>query len=261
MTSFRVDLNADVGESFGIYTIGNDELLLRYVTSANIACGFHAGDPCVMRSTVRLAGRAGVAIGAHPGFPDLAGFGRREINVRAEEICDQVLYQIGALSAIAKAEGLRLQHVKPHGALYNMSVRRADVADAIAGAVASFDESLVVIGLPGSELALAAARFELRFAAEAFADRSYEADGSLTPRDQPGAVLTHPAAAVDRAIRMVRERKVEARSRELVSINAETICVHGDTPDSAALAAAVREGLESAGVTVAALKLEHPRRM
>ena len=165
---------------------------MRSITSGSIACGFHAGDPSVMRATVRLAGRAGVAIGAHPGFADLTGFGRREINADPSEITDLVLYQVGALSAIAQAEGLRLQHVKPHGALYNMSVRRKDVAEAIARAVASFDDALVMVGLPGSELLAAAAALGLRVAAEGFADRAYEADGSLTPRDVSDAVLTDP---------------------------------------------------------------------
>ena len=162
----KIDLNADVGESFGIYTTGSDELLLRTVTSGSIACGFHAGDPAVMRHTVRMAARAGVSIGAHPGFPDLAGFGRREMSVEPREIADLVLYQLGALGAIAKAEGAALRHVKPHGALYNMSVRRVDMAEAIAQSVGSFDDTLVVIGLPGSELLSAATRFGLSIAAE-----------------------------------------------------------------------------------------------
>ena len=250
LTSLRVDLNADIGESFGIYKIGNDERLLRCITSANIACGFHAGDPSVMRSTIRLAARAGVAVGAHPGFADLAGFGRREIQIAPQEITDLVLYQVGALSAMARAEGLELQHVKPHGALYNMSVRRADVADAVAGAVASFDKSLVLIGLPGSELLLAGARLGLRVAAEAFADRSYEPDGSLTPRHLPDAVVTEPRRAAERAVLMVRDGRIAARDGSVLSAKVDTICVHGDTPDSAELAAAVRRSLEAADIAV-----------
>lgn len=170
-TRQKIDLNADIGESFGIYSIGHDELLLRSITSGSIACGFHAGDPSVMRRTVRAAARAGVSIGAHPGFPDLMGFGRREMNMEPREIADLVLYQIGAVSAIAKAEGATLRHVKPHGALYNMSVRRAEIAEAIARAVASFDGGLLLMGLPGSELLSAGSRLGLRVAAEAFADR------------------------------------------------------------------------------------------
>jgi len=254
MSRLRVDLNADVGESFGIYKTGQDELLLRYITSASVACGFHAGDPSVMRATVQLASRAGVAIGAHPGFLDLAGFGRREIDAAPQEIADIVLYQIGALSAMAGAEGLKLQHVKPHGALYNMSVRRADVAEAIARAVASFDESLVLIGLPGSELLAAGSRLGLHVAGEAFADRSYETDGTLTSRRFADAVLSEPGQVTERAVRMVRDGRIIARDGSILSVRADTICLHGDTPGCTALAAAVRHGLERAGITVAPLK-------
>jgi len=249
----RVDLNADIGESFGIYTIGHDELLLRSITSGSIACGFHAGDPSVMRQTVRLAARAGVAIGAHPGFPDLAGFGRREMKVTPQEIFDFVVYQVGALSAMAKAEGVRLQHVKPHGALYNMSARHKESAEAIARAVAAFDEGLFLMGLPGSELLVAGARLGLQVAAEGFADRSYESDGSLTSRNQTDSVLTGPGRVAERAVRMVREHEVIARDQTPVAIHIDTICVHGDTPDAGGIAAAVRMALEQNGVTVASL--------
>jgi UPF0271 protein len=251
--ALRVDLNADIGESFGIYQAGNDEMLMRSITSGSIACGFHAGDPSVMRRTVRHAALTGVAIGAHPGFPDLVGFGRREINADPQEIFDFVLYQIGALSAVAKAEGMRLQHVKPHGALYNMSARNKEVAEAIARAVASFDEALVLVGLPASELLSAGSRLGLRVAAEAFADRSYEPDGTLTPRHLTDSVLSEPGRAAERAVRMVRDKKVVARDGSALSTQVDTICVHGDTPDAAGLAAAVRLALEHAGITVAAL--------
>lgn len=249
----HIDLNADVGESFGIYKTGQDELLLRIVTSGSIACGFHAGDPAVMRRTVRLAAQAGVSIGAHPGLPDLAGFGRRDMSIEPREIADLVLYQLGALSAIAKAEGAALRHVKPHGALYHMSVRRADTAEAIARAVASFDDTLVLIGLPGSELLSAASRLGLSVAAEGFADRSYEPDGSLTPRHLAGAVVSEPGDAAERAVRMVRDGEVSARDGSTLSMTVDTICVHGDTPGATDLAAAVRAGLEQAGITVAPL--------
>ena len=249
----RVDLNADVGESFGIYQIGHDELLFRCITSGSIACGFHAGDPSVMRRTVRLAARAGVAIGAHPGFPDMAGFGRREIGAEPREIADIVLYQIGALNAMAKAEGLALQHVKPHGALYNMSCRRKDIAEAVAHAVASFDDTLLLVGLPGSELLSAGTRLGLRVAAEAFADRSYEPDGTLTPRQLADSVLGEPGLAAERAVRMIRDGKIIARDGSSLPVQVDTICVHGDTKDAARLAAAVRLGLEQAGITVAPL--------
>jgi 5-oxoprolinase (ATP-hydrolysing) subunit A len=249
----RVDLNADIGESFGVYRMGNDEMLMRSITSGSIACGFHAGDPSVMRQTLRLAARAGVAVGAHPALPDLVGFGRREIEVEPQEIFDFVLYQIGALSGVAKAEGVRLQHVKPHGALYNMSARRKDVAEAIARAVASFDDTLMLVGLPESELIAAGSRLGLRVAREAFADRSYEPDGTLTPRHLADSVLSEPGRAAERAVRMIRDRKVVARDGSSIRIQADTICVHGDTPDAAGLAAAVRLGLEDAGIKVASL--------
>jgi 5-oxoprolinase (ATP-hydrolysing) subunit A len=250
----KIDLNADIGESFGIYQSGQDEMLMRSITSGSIACGFHAGDPSVMRRTVRHAARAGVSIGAHPGFPDLVGFGRREIKADPQEIFDFVLYQIGALSAVAKAEGVRLKHVKPHGALYNMSTRNTEMAEAIARAVAAFDETLLLVGLPGSELLSAGSRLGLRVAAEAFADRSYEPDGTLTPRHLADSVLSEPGRAAERAVRMVRDHKVAARDGSALTLHVDTICVHGDTPDAAALAPAVRAGLEQAGITVAALE-------
>jgi UPF0271 protein len=194
-----------------------------------------------------------VAVGAHPSFADRTGFGRRDIEVDPTEITALVSYQIGALAAIAGAEGVRLQHVKPHGALYNMSVRRADVADAIVRAVASFDNSLIVVGLPGSELLAAALRSGLPIAAEGFADRGYEPDGSLTPRDRTNAVLTDPGMIAERAVRIARDRQVVASDGSVVPVQVDTICVHGDTPGAAAIAAAVRLGLEKAGVTVAPL--------
>ena len=245
-----VDLNADIGESFGIDTTGTDELLLNSITSGSIACGFHAGDPSVMRHTVRMAARAGVSIGAHPGFPDLAGFGRREMEINTSQIADLVLYQIGALSAIVKAEGLSLRHVKPHGALYNMSARRADIAEAIARAVASFDDTLRLVGLPGSELLSAGTRLGLTVASEGFADRSYEPDGSLTPRHFSDAILSEPERAAERAVRMVRDGKIVTRDGSTLSLKVDTICVHGDTPGAARLAAAVRHALEQSGVEV-----------
>ena len=254
MSSSRIDLNADIGESFGTYKTGQDELLLRHVTSGSIACGFHAGDPSVMRATVRLAARAGVAIGAHPSFPDLVGFGRREMTIEPQDLADLVLYQIGALSAMARAEGLPLQHVKPHGALYSMSARRADMAEAIARAVAAFDDSLILMGPQSSELLAAGSRLGLRVAAEAFADRSYEPDGSLTPRRFAEAVLAEPGVVAERAVRMVREGTIIARDGTVIAVRADTICIHGDTADSAALAAAVRTGLNVAGVAVKALR-------
>lgn len=249
----KIDLNADIGESSADDAVRGIQMLLKTITSGNVACGFHAGDPSLMRDTVRMALCAGVSIGAHPGFPDPAGFGRREMDMPPEDIAGAVLYQLKALAAIADAEGARLRHVKPHGALYNMSVRRADIAEAIAGAIAEFNDELRLVGLPGSELLSAGKKFGLSVAAEGFADRSYEADGSLTPRDRPGAVLTDPLHAAERAVRMVRDGKVDARDGSILRVEIDTICVHGDTPGAPELAAAVRAGLEREGITVTAL--------
>jgi UPF0271 protein len=246
----RLDLNADVGESFGVYKLGQDASLMPAITSANVACGFHAGDPGVMRQTVTLARQYGVAIGAHPGFPDLVGFGRREVRATAREVEDFVVYQIGALAAVAAAQGLRLQHVKAHGALYNMAVGDAALADAIAQAAASVDPALILFGLPGSELIAAGRRAGLRTAREGFADRAYHRDGTLVPRNEPGAVIEDPAAVVGRAIAMARERSVQAIDGSNITLEVDTICVHGDTPGAAQLASRIREALANAGVTI-----------
>jgi UPF0271 protein len=250
----RIDLNADVGESFGAYTIGDDAALMPSISSASVAAGFHAGDPSVLRHTIRLAASHGVAVGAHPGFPDLVGFGRRELDVSADDAEHFVLYQIAAVAGVAAADGVALQHVKPHGALFNMAVRNATLAAAIARAVAAFDRSLMLFGLPGSELLKAGRTAGLRVAAEVFADRAYERDGSLRSRSRPDAIITDPSVAVARAVRMVRERVVDAIDGTTVSLEAaDTICVHGDTPGAAVFAARLRAGLEAAGVTVKAI--------
>ena len=249
----RIDLNSDVGESFGAYTIGHDAGLMRSITSANIAAGFHGGDPSVLRDTIRLAKAQGVAVGAHPGFPDLVGFGRRNLDVTPREAEDLVLYQIAAVAGVAHAEGVAIQHVKPHGALFNMAVRDAELAASIARAVAAFDRSLILFGLPGSEILKAGRAAGLRVAAEVFADRAYEPDGSLASRRKPGAVVHDAAAVVARAIRMVKERNVVAIDGTAVALEADTICVHGDTPGSDDLAAQIRAGLEANGVTVKAV--------
>ncbi len=207
----RIDLNADIGEASGREPASCDAALIRIITSANIACGFHAGDPLTIAQTIRLASARGVAIGAHPGFRDAEGLGRREVDATHDEILALVLYQLGAFGALAKGHGGTPRHVKPHGALYNMSVRSEEVAEAIARAVASFDKSLCVVGLAGSKLLAAARRSGLRSAAEGFADRSYEPDGTLTPRSQPAAVITDPVRAADRAVRMVRDGQIEAQ--------------------------------------------------
>ena len=250
----RIDLNADVGESFGAYTIGDDAALMPSISSASVAAGFHAGDPSVLRHTIRLAASHGVAVGAHPGFPDLVGFGRRELNVSADDAEHFVLYQIAAVAGVAAADGVRLQHVKPHGALFNMAVRNAALAAAIARAVAAFDRSLMLFGLPGSELLKAGRAAGLRVAAEVFADRAYEPDGSLRSRTRPDAVFADPSVVVARAVRMMRERVVDAVDGTRVALEAvDTICVHGDTPGAAVFAARLRAGLEAAGVTIKAI--------
>ena len=246
----RVDINSDVGESFGAYSIGHDTGLMKSITSANIAAGFHAGDPSVLRATIRTAKAHGVAVGAHPGFPDLVGFGRRDLNVTAREAEDLVLYQVAAVAGVASAEGMRIQHVKPHGALFNMAVRNAELAAAIARAVAVFDPMLLLFGLPGSEILKAGRSEGLRVAAEVFADRAYEPDGSLASRRKPGSVIHDPEMVVERAVRMVKDHTVVAIDGSVVPLQADTICVHGDTPGSDDLAASIRAGLERAGITV-----------
>ncbi|MEO8260675.1 MAG: 5-oxoprolinase subunit PxpA [Acidobacteriota bacterium] len=249
----RIDLNADVGESFGVYALGADAGLMRSITSASIAAGFHAGDPSVLRRTIALAKSHGVAIGAHPGFPDLIGFGRRELQVSAAEAEDFVLYQIAAVAGVAAAEGVKLQHVKPHGALYNMAVRDPALAAAIARAVTAFDRSLILFGLAGSEIISAGRAAGLRVAAEVFADRAYQPDGSLAPRSRAGSVIHDAEAVASRAMRMIADRVTAAIDGSIVPIEADTICVHGDTPDAAELAAGLRARLGAAGVTVAAI--------
>lgn len=248
----NIDINCDMGESFGAYSLGRDAEVMTSITSANIACGFHAGDPGVMRRTIVLARAHGVAVGAHPGHPDLVGFGRREMQVSPEEVEDFVLYQVGALAAIAASEGVKLQHVKAHGALYNQAVRERALADAIARAVARFDQSLVFFALPGSALEEAGRAVGLRVACEVFADRAYEPDGTLASRKKPGSVIHDTSAVVERAIAMVRDGRVVATNGEAIPLKADTICVHGDTPGAELLARALRQGLERAGVQVRA---------
>jgi len=246
----EIDLNCDMGESFGAWPMGHDAAVMPHISSANVACGFHAGDPGVMRRTVRLAREHGVAVGAHPGLPDLVGFGRRELKIAASDLEDAVVYQVGALAAIAASEGVRLQHVKAHGALYNMAAKDSTLADAIAKAVASVDRGLILLGLPGSALLAAGERHGLPVAAEAFADRAYEPDGSLVSRLKPGAVIHDAEAVVARVVRMVSEGVVRAVDGTDVRLGAATVCTHGDTPGAHELVRRIREGLERAGVAV-----------
>lgn len=247
-----VDLNADIGESFGRWTLGEDAAVLACISSANVACGGHAGDPDVMRRTVRLAREAGVAVGAHPGFADLAGFGRRELRMSSDEVENLVLAQVGALAGVARAEGVRLQHVKPHGALYNMAVRDRALADAVARAVAAFDPELRLFAPPASELHRAGDAAGLAVSPEGFADRAYEPDGTLTPRSQVGAVIDDPTVVADRAVRMVREGVVSCRTGEDIPMRIGTLCVHGDTAGAARLARWLHDALTGHGIEVRA---------
>ena len=253
-----IDLNADTGEGFGRYRTGDDSQreLLGAVTSASIACGFHAGDPLVMRDTVAMAASLGVTIGAHPGYPDLVGFGRRDMAATADEIEAMVLYQIGALQAICAAAGCRVRYVKPHGALYNRAARDADAADAVARAVRSADSSLALLGLAGSALVDAADRAGIRAVGEAFIDRAYRADGTLLPRGEDGAVLTDVDAVADRALQMVQTGSVLTADGGTLPIHAESLCVHGDGASAVMMVRAVRQRLESAGIAV--VPFAHP---
>lgn len=245
-----VDLNSDLGESFGAYKIGNDAEILKTVTSANVACGFHAGDPQVMYRTVKTALECGCAIGAHPGMPDLVGFGRRKMDITAEEAYTIVIYQIGALQGFAKTFGATLQHVKPHGALYNMAAGNTMLAEAIANAIYDIDPTLILFGLAGSELIKAGDVIGLKTASEVFADRSYQEDGSLTPRSLPGAMITDEEQSMAQVLRMVKEGVVTTLSRKEIEVKADTICVHGDGPKALAFTQKIRTELEAAGITV-----------
>ncbi len=246
----HVDLNCDMGESFGRYTLGDDAALLEVVTSANVACGFHAGDPEVMQRTVACAVRNGVAVGAHPGYPDLQGFGRRDLSMTSSALEAGLIYQIGALAAFVQAEGTTLSHVKPHGALYNAAARDASIAKTIVRAIYALDPNLVIVTQPGTPLALSAREIGLRVALEGFADRAYQPDGTLRSRSEPEAVLHEPDLIAARAVRMVTERKVEAYNGEEIPLAIDTLCVHGDTPGAATIARAVREALTEAGIEV-----------
>lgn len=247
-----MDLNSDVGESFGRWTLGDDQAMFRSVTSANVACGFHAGDPSVIRSTCRKAAEAGVVIGAHVGYRDLAGFGRRFLDVDPNELADDVVYQIGALQALAAAEGARVKYVKPHGGLYNAIVRHTAQARAVVDAVKSVDPGLPIMGLPGSEVLRLAEAAGLRAVPEAFADRAYTPEGTLVSRSLPGSVLEDPAQVAEHVLRMATESAVRAVDGSILKIRAESICVHGDSPGAVAMASAVKSALSGAGVSLAA---------
>jgi 5-oxoprolinase (ATP-hydrolysing) subunit A len=244
-----IDLNADLGEGYGVWRLGDDEALLGIVTSANVACGFHAGDPLIMRKVCEQAVLRGVVIGAQVGYPDLRGFGRRRIDVEPDELCADVLYQIGALDACARAAGAEVRYVKPHGALYNTAAVDRATADAIVTAVASFGV-LPVLGLPGSTLAVAAHERRLPFISEGFADRAYRPDGRLVPRRDRGALLTDPEEVVARSIRLAREGQVEAIDGSVICVDVRSLCLHGDTLGAVVLARGVRDALIKAGIAV-----------
>jgi UPF0271 protein len=253
MTLKAIDLNSDVGESFGNYTLGMDDAVIPLISSANIACGYHAGDPAVMRRTVALAKKNGVGLGAHPGLPDLVGFGRRNMDVTLEEVRDFVAYQIGALQAFAALQGARLQHVKPHGALYNMAVRNTEIWDAVAEVMAGLDERLILFVLAGAdrrELEAIGRRRGIRIAFEFFADRAYNTDGSLVSRKLPGAVIHDNDVVAAKVLKLVQEGKVKTIQGSEIELKAETICVHGDNPEALALVKQIRETLKAAGVAV-----------
>lgn len=245
-----IDLNCDMGESFGSYHIGDDEALMDFVSSVNIACGFHGGDPGVMRKTVALAAKKKIAIGAHPGYPDLQGFGRREMKLSGEEVYELVLYQLGALAGFAVVEGTKLMHVKPHGALYNTAAKEMLLAEAIAKAVKDFDPSLVLVGLSGSKIVEAGAKAGLKTASEVFADRSYQDDGALSPRTMKGALIEDPEKAAEQALKMVTMNKVTSLSGKDVAVSAQTLCIHGDGKFALPFAKKIRQVLSENNVKI-----------
>ena len=249
----RVDLNCDLGESFGNYTCGMDASVIPHISSANVACGFHAGDPLVMDKTVKLAKQYNVAVGAHPGYPDLVGFGRRNMAVSAAELKAMMQYQIGALQAFCRSQGVKLQHVKPHGAMYNMAAKDRKLADAICDAILEIDDSLILLGLSGSEMLKAAKDKGLRYASEVFADRAYEDDGSLTPRALDGSVITDEDEAIKRVLQMVNDGTVVTRSGKVIPIEADSICLHGDGAKAVEFAQRIRAELTDSGVEIVPL--------
>ena len=251
---YKIDLNSDLGESFGAYKIGSDTNVIPLISSANVACGFHAGDPTVMAKTVELCKNSGCAIGAHPGYPDLVGFGRRNMAVSPEDVKAMVTYQIGALDAFCKAAGIRLQHVKPHGAMYNMAAKDPALAKAICKAIYEYDKDLILMGLANSEMITQAKALGLKAAAEVFADRAYEEDGTLVARSKPGSMITDEDEAVARVIRMIQEGKVTAITGKDISITADSVCVHGDGPKALAFVEKLRSAFAAEGISIVPLR-------
>jgi UPF0271 protein len=248
----EIDLNCDMGESYGIWRLGDDEAMLALVTSANVACGFYAGDPSTMRQTCRIATERNVVIGAQVGYPDVGGFGRRFVDMHPDDLRDSVLYQLGALDAFAQAAGAEVAYVKPHGALYHACITHPAQAEAVILAAAEYDPALAVLGAPGSALLAAADDADLEPVPEAFVDRAYLPDGRLVDRREPDAVVTDPVEVAERAVRLATDNEVEAIDGTVVTVHARSLCVHGDTPGAVALATAVREALAGVGVTLAA---------
>jgi len=247
---YSVDLNCDMGESFGAWRMGSDAALMEFVSSISIACGFHAGDASVIRKTVETAIEKGVKIGAHPSYPDLQGFGRREMKMSADEIFDIVLYQVGAVKSVCEAFGARLNHVKPHGALYNTAAKSAEISAAIAGAVKKIDENLIFYGLSGSFLISEAEKHGLRTFSEVFADRTYQPDGTLTPRTEPNALIEDSGQAIAQVLEMVLEQKVTATNGEKIPIKAETVCLHGDGAHALEFARRINAELKRCGIRI-----------
>lgn len=251
---YKVDLNSDLGESFGRYTIGSDDRIIPLITSANIACGFHASDPVVMMKTVNMVKEAGTGAGAHPGYPDLMGFGRRNMNVSHEEAKAYTLYQISALGGMCKAAGVKLSHVKPHGAMYNMAGKDYELSKAICEAIKEYDPSLIVMGLAGSQMVKAARDMGLKTAEEVFADRAYEEDGSLVARSKPGAMIEDEDEAIARVVRMIKEGKVQAITGNDIDIKADSVCVHGDGEKALLFVEKIRKALTDEDIEICPLE-------
>jgi UPF0271 protein len=249
---YHVDLNCDLGESFGAYTLGMDRDILPYITSANVACGWHAGDPMVMFSTVRDVAAHKIKLGAHPGYPDLMGFGRRPMKLTTKEVKAYIIYQLGALEGFARIHGTTLHHVKPHGAMYNSAALDPVLAKAIVEAIRDYNPNLVLLGLAGSEMIRAAETAGIRAVNEVFADRAYQANGTLVPRTDPRSMIHDPRLAAERVVRMVKEGKVTAITGEDIQLKADSVCVHGDNPEALTMVRTLRQTIENAGITLKA---------
>lgn len=247
---FHIDLNSDLGESFGHYHIGNDQAVIPLITSCNVACGWHAGDASIMRKTVAIARDCGISVGAHPGYPDLQGFGRRQMSISPEEGYDAIVYQVGALMAVCRTQGVQLKHVKPHGAFYNRCAVDRELSDAVVAAVNDLDPALIVVGLAGSRLVDAARDAGMRVAQEYFVDRNYTDDGELVNRREPDALITDEAVAIERAIKAITEGEVISRTGKVIEITADTICIHGDGEKALRFARDIREAFGQAGIDI-----------